>query len=100
MLTYSSYGAWNRHLGGPATDAGETPSPLDKLLLNSRENRRRITDSAGLTCWNLHLLRREPYQLPSQVARTKVATLRRGLAGRATVLAAGPLAQWAEQRTF
>src|SRR3954452_23906768 len=38
MLEYSSYGARNRHLGGPTTDAGETPSPLEKLLLNSREN--------------------------------------------------------------
>src|SRR6476469_7284512 len=30
---YSSYGGRNRHLGGPVTDAGETPSPLEKLTL-------------------------------------------------------------------
>jgi hypothetical protein len=38
MLEYSSYGARNRHLGGPTADAGETPCPLKKLMLDSREN--------------------------------------------------------------
>src|SRR3954447_7999082 len=55
MLTYSSYGARNRHLGGPTTDAGETPSPLEKLLLK-QEKTPSDHKLRGRTCWNLHLL--------------------------------------------
>src|SRR4051794_21517147 len=42
----------------PRDRCGETPSPLEKLVSNSRENADRITNSARRTCWNLHLLRR------------------------------------------
>src|SRR3954453_22926640 len=66
MLEYSSYGARNRHLGGPTTDAGETPSPLEKLLLNSREN---AVGSQTPRAYLLELasVARQPYQLPAGI---------------------------------
>src|SRR3954466_5480960 len=66
MLEYSSYGARNRHLGGPTTDAGETPSPLEKLLLNSREN---AVGSQTPRAYLLELasVARQPYQLRARI---------------------------------
>src|SRR3954447_7993259 len=66
MLEYSSYGARNRHLGGPTTDAGETPSPLEKLLLNSREN---AVGSQTPRAYLLELasVAGQPYQLPAGI---------------------------------
>src|SRR3954452_21192598 len=63
MLTYSSYGARNRHLGGPTTDAGETPSPLEKLTL-IQEKTPSDHKLRGRTCWNLHLFRGNPTNHP------------------------------------
>src|SRR3954469_6197357 len=71
MLEYSSYGARNRHLGGPTTDAGETPSPLEKLLLNSREN------AVGSQTPRAYLLELAPVALrtlPSPVSDSECGT--------------------------
>src|SRR5512143_4133335 len=84
MLVYSSYGARNRHLGGPTTDAGETPSPLEKLTL-IQEKTPSDHKLRGRTCWNLHLLRGKPYQpsarIPSPNRRPVRSGTHRGLSG-------------------
>jgi hypothetical protein len=57
MLVLLLIRGWNRHLGGPTTDTGETPSPLEKFKLRLKRKRRRITNSAGvpagtcICCW-------------------------------------------------
>jgi hypothetical protein len=54
MLTYSSYGAWNRHFDGPATDAVKRRAPR-KAMSKSEKKRRRITNSAGFYLLELGL---------------------------------------------
>src|SRR3954447_1838894 len=48
MLAYSYIRGLEPPPRRPHDRCGETPSPLEKLLLNSRENADRITNSAGV----------------------------------------------------